>query len=40
MPVDVYASSWFVTLFSNDLQFEIIPTVIDLYLLVGSRALI
>lgn len=40
VPVDIYASNWFVTMFSNDLSFDIIPTIIDLYLHVGNRALI
>ncbi len=40
IPVDLYASSWFATLFSNDLSFDIIPNIIDLYMQVGKPALI
>lgn len=32
IPVDLYASNWFATLFSNDLPFDTIPNIIDLYL--------
>ena len=32
IPCDLYASNWFLTLFSNDLSFDIVPNVIDLYL--------
>ena len=40
VPVDLYASNWFATLFSNDLSFDIIPNIIDFYLQVGKPALI
>lgn len=40
MPVDVYASNWFLTLFSNDLGFDAVPSIIDLYLHIGTRALL
>ena len=40
VPVDLYASSWFATLFSNDLSFDIIPNIIDLYLQIGKAALL
>jgi len=40
VPFDLFASNWFATLFSNDLSFDIIPNIIDLYLQVGKPALI
>ena len=40
VPVDIYASTWFVTMFSTDLSFDIIPSIIDLYLHLGVRALL
>jgi hypothetical protein len=40
VPVDLYASSWFATLFSNDLSFDIIPNIIDLYFQIGKAALL
>lgn len=40
VPVDLFASNWFATLFSNDLAFDIIPNIIDLYMQVGKPALI
>jgi len=32
IPCDLYASNWFLTLFSNELSFDIVPNVFDLYL--------
>ena len=32
IPCDLYASNWFLTMFSNDLSFDVTPNVIDLYL--------
>lgn len=40
VPVDVYASSWFVTMFATELQFDILPSILDLYLQIGQEALI
>lgn len=40
VPVDLYASNWFVTMFSCELGFEVVPAVIDLYLLEGKAGLI
>jgi hypothetical protein len=40
IPVDIYASSWFVTMFATELSFDIIPTIIDLYFQAGFRTLV
>lgn len=40
MPVDLYASSWFVTLFATELQFDILPSILDLFFEIGQEALI
>lgn len=40
VPVDLYASNWFATLFSNDLSFDVIPNIIDVYLQVGKPCII
>jgi hypothetical protein len=40
IPTDIYASNWFITLFSSDLPFDVTPAVIDVYLLEGSKGLL
>lgn len=40
IPTDIYASNWFITLFSNDLPFDVTPAVIDVYLLEGNKGLL
>ena len=40
IPTDIYASNWFITMFSNDLPLDMAPTVIDVYLLEGNKGLL
>ena len=40
IPTDIYASNWFITLFSNDVPFDMAPAVIDIYLLEGKKGLL
>ena len=40
VPTDIYASNWFITMFSNDLPFEMAPNVLDVYLLEGKKGLL
>ena len=40
VPTDIYASNWFITMFSNDLPFDMAPSVIDVYLLEGNKGLL
>ena len=40
VPTDIYASNWFITMFSNDLPFDMAPSVLDVYLLEGHKGLL
>ena len=40
IPTDIYASNWFITMFSNDLPFDMAPSVLDVYLLEGHKGLL
>lgn len=40
IPTDIYASNWFITLFSSDLPFDVTPAVIDVFLLEGTKGLL
>jgi hypothetical protein len=40
IPTDIYASNWFITLFCNDLPFDMTPSIIDVYLLEGNKGLL
>jgi hypothetical protein len=40
VPTDIYASNWFITMFSNDLPFDMVPSVIDVYFLEGNKGLL
>jgi hypothetical protein len=40
IPTEIYASNWFLTLFSNDLPFDLTPCVIDIFLLEGNKGLL
>ena len=40
IPTDIYASNWFITMFSNDLPLDMGPNVIDVYLLEGNKGLL
>ena len=40
IPTDIYASNWFITMFSNDLPFDMAPNILDVYLLEGKKGLL
>ena len=40
IPTDIYASNWFITLFANDLPFDMAPSVLDVFLLEGHKGLL
>jgi len=40
IPIDIYASNWFITMFTNDLPFDMAPSVLDVYLLEGHKGLL
>ena len=40
IPTDIYASNWFITMFTNDLPFDMAPSVLDVYLLEGHKGLL
>ena len=40
VPTDIYASNWFITMFTNDLPFDMAPSVLDVYLLEGHKGLL
>ena len=40
IPTDIYASNWFITMFSNDLPFDMAPSVLDVFLLEGHKGLL
>lgn len=40
VPVDIYASNWFITMFTNDLPFDMVASVLDVYLLEGYKGLL
>lgn len=40
MPTDIYASNWFITMFTNDLPFDMAASVLDVYLLEGHKGLL
>ena len=40
IPTDIYASNWFITMFTNDLPFDMAASVLDVYLLEGHTGLL
>ena len=40
VPTDIYASNWFLTMFSNDLPYDVLPSVLDVFLIEGYKGLI
>ena len=40
IPTDIYASNWFITMFTNDLPFDMAPSVLDVFLLEGHKGLL
>ena len=40
VPTDIYASNWFITMFTNDLPFDMAASVLDVYLLEGHKGLL
>ena len=40
IPTDIYATNWFITMFTNDLPFDMAPSVLDVYLLEGHKGLL
>ena len=40
VPTDIYASNWFLTMFTNDLPFDMAANVLDVYLLEGDKGLL
>ena len=40
IPVDIYASNWFITMFAADLPFDMTPSIIDVFLLEGHKGLL
>jgi len=40
VPTDIYASNWLITMFTNDLPFDMAPSVLDVYLLEGYKGLL
>lgn len=40
IPTDIYASNWFITMFTNDLPFDMAASVVDVYLLEGHKGLL
>ena len=40
IPTDIYASNWFITMFTNDLPFDMAPNVLDVFLLEGHKGLL
>jgi len=40
IPTDIYASNWFLTMFASDLPYDVLPGVLDVYLLEGTKGLL
>lgn len=40
IPIDIYASNWFLTMFCNDLPFDMAPAILDVFLLESFKGLI
>jgi hypothetical protein len=40
IPTDIYATNWFLTMFACDLPYDVLPGVLDVFLLEGKKGLL